>query len=315
MTVWERWVGQPQTLWLRKALFQVHVWSGLGVGLYVLVISLTGSILVYRSELRQTFNPEPYVVVPAGDRLSTDALRDAAQQLHPDDRVSVFAEPEDPTHAATVSVGDDGAVVQMYFDPYTGEELGRVLPLGWRLTTWLLDLHDNLLAGETGRSVNGGGAVLLTLLSLTGAFIWWPGIRSWRRSLLVDRRAGWRRLTWNLHSVVGVWTFAFIIMWGITGVYLSFPQPFMAVVDYVEPLNLETFEPRLGDAVLYWFAYLHFGRFGGWATKVLWAVVALAPPVMFITGFLMWWNRVLRPPTRRDAPPREGPFATIDRAG
>ena len=298
MTVWERWVGQPQTLWLRRALFQVHMWSGLGVGLYILVISLSGSVLVYRSELRQVFNPEPRIVVPSGDRLSTDALTEAARQIYPDHQVRVFAEPEDLAHAVTMSVNRDGAVAQMHFDPYTGEELGHALPFGWRATTWLLDLHDNLLTGETGRSVNGGGAVALTLLSLTGAMIWWPGIRSWRRSLVVDRRAGWLRLNWSLHSVMGFWTVAFIIMWGITGVYLCFPQPFMAVVDYLEPLDLVTFEPRTGDAILYWFAYLHFGRFGGWATKLLWAVVALVPPAMFVTGFLMWWNRVVRPTTR-----------------
>ena len=187
MTVWERWVGQPQTLWLRRALFQVHMWSGLGVGLYILVISLSGSVLVYRSELRQVFNPEPRIVVPSGDRLSTDALTEAARQIYPDHQVRVFAEPEDLAHAVTMSVNRDGAVAQMHFDPYTGEELGHALPFGWRATTWLLDLHDNLLTGETGRSVNGGGAVALTLLSLTGAMIWWPGIRSWSRSLVVDR--------------------------------------------------------------------------------------------------------------------------------
>lgn len=51
------WKHQPQKLWLRRALFQVHLWSGLAVGLYIVVISISGSILVYRSELRQTFEP------------------------------------------------------------------------------------------------------------------------------------------------------------------------------------------------------------------------------------------------------------------
>ena len=49
MTVWERWVRHPKTVWLRRAVFQVHLWSGLGIGLYIVVISLSGSVLVYRS--------------------------------------------------------------------------------------------------------------------------------------------------------------------------------------------------------------------------------------------------------------------------
>ena len=295
MTVWQRWVRHPQMLWVRRAVFQVHLWSGVGVGLYILVISLTGSVLVYRSELRQTFNPQPRIVAQTGVRLSADTLTEAAKQAYPDDRVSIFVEPDDPTHAVTVSVNRGGAVDQMYFDPYTGEDLGHALPWGWRLTTWLLDLHDNLLAGDTGRSINGIGAGLMTLLGMTGAAIWWPGLQSWRRSLTVDLGASWKRLNWSLHSALGFWTLGFVLMWGVTGTYLSFPEPFTAIVNYVEPLNLETFEPRVGDAVLYWLSALHFGRFGGWSTKLLWALVGLLPPVMFGTGFLMWWNRVVRP--------------------
>ena len=78
------WRRQPQGTWLRKALFQVHLWTGLGVGLYVVVISLTGSVLVYRSELRQRFDPQPRPVSVAGSRLSPDAfarLRDQQGQV------------------------------------------------------------------------------------------------------------------------------------------------------------------------------------------------------------------------------------------
>ena len=303
MTAWERWLRQPQTLWLRRTVFQVHLWSGLGVGLYIVMISVTGSILIYRSELRQTFNPQPRVVVVSGARMSSEALTAAAQQAHPESTVSVVVEPEELNHAVTISVDREGTRQQVFFDPYTGKDLGNALPVGWRLTTWLLDLHDNLLTGRTGRAVNGVGALLMTLLSVTGAFIWWPGLHSWRRSLTIDWRTNWKRLNWNLHSAIGFWTLVFVFMWGITGIYLCFPQPFMAVVDYLEPFDETNFDTRLGDTVLYWFAYLHFGRFGGWPSKILWMIVGVAPPIMFVTGTLMWWNRLLRPPEQTSRKP------------
>ena len=295
MTFWERWLRHPQALWLRKAIFQVHLWSGISVGLYIAVISLSGSVLVYRVELRQRFDPQPRFVVVSGERMGSEELTEAAQRAYPEHTASIFVEREDPSRAVTVSIDRDGKRQQRLFDPYTGEDLGHALPLGWRLTTWLLDLHDNLLYGETGRAVNGVGALLMTLLSLTGAFIWWPGIQSWRRSLTIDWKANWRRLNWNLHSAIGFWTVAFVFMWGITGIYLSFPEPFMAAVNYLEPLDVSSFEPRLGDTILYWIAYVHFGRFAGWPTKLLWALLGLAPPIMFVTGALMWWKRVLKP--------------------
>ena len=58
-SAWRRWVQQPQNLWLRRALFQVHLWSGVGIGLYVLMISMTGSVLVYANELYRAATPKP----------------------------------------------------------------------------------------------------------------------------------------------------------------------------------------------------------------------------------------------------------------
>ncbi|MDA1091907.1 MAG: PepSY-associated TM helix domain-containing protein [Acidobacteria bacterium] len=296
MAVTGSWRRQPQAMWPRKALFQIHLWTGLATGLYVVVISLTGSVLVYRSELRQYFNPEPRTVAVTGTRFSADALVAATRERFPEADIEVWTEPDEPELAVTMSVEEPGGGGRdlLLFDPYTGEYLGNSLPVGWRLTTWTLDLHDNLLGGETGRTVNGIGAALLGVLSLTGMVIWWPGTEGWKRALLVDWRANWRRVNWSIHSAFGFWTLLFIGMWAFTGVYLAFPEPFTAVVDYLEPFEEDNFDPRTGDQILYWFSRLHFGRFG-WATKVGWAAIGLVPPVMFVTGTIMWWNRVVRP--------------------
>jgi len=38
---------------------------------------------------------------------------------------------------------------------------------------------------------------------------------------------------------------------------------------------------------------LHFGRVGGLVTQVFWVILGVSPGCLVITGFLMWWNRVL----------------------
>jgi len=40
MSSWEKWLNRPQSLWLRRALFQIHLWTGTGVGLYILLMSV-----------------------------------------------------------------------------------------------------------------------------------------------------------------------------------------------------------------------------------------------------------------------------------
>ena len=54
-----------------------------------------------------------------------------------------------------------------------------------------------------------------------------------------------------------------------------------------------------GDKVVRWSYYLHFGNFAGNKTKALWVVLGLLPALLFVTGTIMWWNRVLSPAARR----------------
>jgi len=49
-----------------------------------------------------------------------------------------------------------------------------------------------------------------------------------------------------------------------------------------------------GDVVMSWLAYLHVGSFGGVLIKAVWFLFGLTPPLLFLTGAVMWWNRVLK---------------------
>jgi uncharacterized iron-regulated membrane protein len=176
-----------------------------------------------------------------------------------------------------------------------------------RLVSFVLDLHDNLLAGKLGRIINGVGASAVLLVAVSGLVIWWPGSKTWRRSLTLHRGLGWKRLTWHLHSMIGFWAFGFVMVFGLSGIYLCFPEPFQDLADRLQPVTVATGRIPFVDQVIYWLAYLHFGRIGGigipchgpglcdQTTKAIWALFGLTPAVMFVTGAIMWWNRVLRP--------------------
>ena len=49
-----------------------------------------------------------------------------------------------------------------------------------------------------------------------------------------------------------------------------------------------------GDIVMAWVAPLHVGSFGGLGVRIAWLVLGLSPPLLFVTGFIMWWTRVVR---------------------
>lgn len=177
-TVWQAWLHRPERVWLRQIVFQIHFWVGALAGGYLFVMSVTGSVIVFRGELY--------------------------------------------AHGLSVE---------------------RVVAF-----------HQNLLAGRTGRLVNGMGAVSLVVLCLTGAIIWWPGLAHWRRSLTVEWRASFPRVSWDVHS-------AFF---------------------FVDPAG-----PTTGSL-----ADLHFGRFS-LLTKIVWTVAGLVPAVLAFTGVFICCRRVM----------------------
>jgi uncharacterized iron-regulated membrane protein len=313
MTSLERWIRQPQTVWLRKAIFQLHLWSGIGFGLYVFFVSVTGSVLVYRNELFRATTRDPVVVAESGARLSDEQLKIAATRLYPGYRVQSISLPRKPNQAVSLSLQSGTDTKNRFFDPYTGADLGESVPLGFRLVSKLILLHDELLAGSTGRSVNGVGAVLVVVLAFTGIVVWWPGIRAWRRSLILPRNVGWQRFIWSLHSMVGFWGLGVVLLFAVSGAYLCDPEPFDRFADWIQPVTEANMRSRLADRVIYWLAYLHFGRVNGigipcsgpglcdQTTKAAWAFFGLTPAIMFVTGAMMWWNRVVRRKLRRSS--------------
>jgi uncharacterized iron-regulated membrane protein len=308
---WQRWVRQPQTIWLRKAIFQLHLWSGIGLSLYVFLISVTGSILVYRNELYRAATQDPIIVTESGPRLTDDQLKRAAIRSYPGYTVISFGLVQGPDQAVSITLKGGTKLKDRLFNPYTGADLGNAVPLGIQLVSKLLELHDDLLAGKTGRLVNGYGALLLVVIALTGMVVWWPGIKTWRQGLTLRRSVGWQRFTWDLHKTIGFWTLGFTLVFALSGVYLSNPEMFQDLADRIEPYTDGNTRTRVVDQVIYWLAYLHFGRINGigipcrgpglcdFTTKLLWAVFGLAPAAMVVTGAVVWWNRVVRKKLKR----------------
>jgi uncharacterized iron-regulated membrane protein len=295
MNAWAKWKMRPQTIWWRKALFQIHLWTGIGLGFYILLMSVTGSALIFRRELARWLVQEQRVLVGTGSRMNEAELKAAAARDYPGFEVTRVSLRKNPDQAAEVWLESPREKIQRLFNPYTGADLGDSVGRGYRFLIWLVDLHDNLLAAHAGRLLNAAGGIFTLLLAVTGAVIWWPGTESWRRSLSFRWKNRPKGMNWALHSAMGFWTFGFFLMWAVSGIYLSIPDQFNNAVDFLEPLQPGRGSQRAGDRILFWLAQAHFGRFAGIPVKILWTAIGLVPAALFVTGAILWWNRVLRP--------------------
>jgi uncharacterized iron-regulated membrane protein len=289
--LWYEWLNRPQRRPLRRALFQIHLWLALLLGIYIVVISLSGSAVVFRRELSRAFVVQ-FLPSTEGTRLEGDALQAAVERTYAGDTViRVSDTPRRPRLPVAVLVEHNGEEQSRNFDPYTAQDLGLSYPPSLEVLEWFVSLHDDLLAGDVGRKINGVAGMLVLVLVLSGAVLWWPGRHRWRQSLYVT--PSMPRLLWHLHSVAGFWTLLLLANWALSGVYMAFPGPFENLIDWFDP-DLNDFE-RPGEIVTRVLTQAHFGRFGGLGIRTAWTLLGLVPVLLFVTGFIVWWRRVMRP--------------------
>jgi uncharacterized iron-regulated membrane protein len=287
MSGWRRWSNAPQSLRWRRVLMRIHSWTGIGLGLYILLLSITGSFSVLRPQFHLWMVPRTVPVV--GARLKGDELREALRSAYRDSEVTSVFEGRRAESPVRVTLKCDGVEVERLFDPYAATDIGLMYPPVLDAVEWVVDLHDNLLGGERGRAVNGAGATLFFLLALSGALLWWPGNGRWTENLLTGWPEKTRRFVQRLHVSFGFWSLPMALVWGLTAIYFAFPDPFIWLVD---SLGGDPSDPsRPADVALRTVVYWHFGRFGGMTGRLIWVVIGLIPGVLFVTGFIMWLMR------------------------
>jgi uncharacterized iron-regulated membrane protein len=220
---------------MRRGLFQVHRWAGLIAGGYVLVISVTGAALVFRVDLQRAMHPHLFTPRTAGALADPVTIMESVSRAYPGHNLSGVDAPTTarPTYLAYVTT--PGQFATVLIDPVSADVLGELPDRS--LVRTLQDLHYDLLAGRTGRMVNGAGAAAIVLMCITGVCIWWPGRKAWWRAMTVDVSRRGQRLLWELHRAAGIWSVLLILMWAITGMYFAFPSFARSLIAAVSPLT------------------------------------------------------------------------------
>ena len=204
---------------LTKRVWRLHSWLGLGCGLGLVVIGLTGSLLVFHDEIDAWRFPALHRAhpTPAG-RLSYDVLWQSLRRALPDETVIGWtpAAAADQTDAIYVARAGEEDPRSLHLDPYTGEVRGTPTVIDRTLNGWLLNLHYSLLTGTFGTFVAGLLAVGLLTLGASGL---WLHRRFWVNFLRLrwDRSA--RLFFSDLHKAVGISSAAFNLILGFTGAW------------------------------------------------------------------------------------------------
>jgi uncharacterized iron-regulated membrane protein len=212
---------------LRRVLLTIHLWIGLGLGIPLVLIGLTGSILVFEEQLGDL--TQPARTAATGEARSLDDILAAARQSAPaGSRPMFLAAPEEEGKMASVRFVAPGAVpgpggLQVSVDPVSLETFKSPPNGGW--LRQVFNLHAQLFVpGRDGRWLIGWFGIAMCILGVSGIIMHWPRWSRWKAAFKVDQNARGARFLRELHGAIGLWCWIVFMAVSASSVYLAYPQ-------------------------------------------------------------------------------------------
>lgn len=199
-----------------RSVWRWHFYAGLLCIPFVLWLSATGSIYLFRPQIEAWLEREYDRLQIDGPRPGPAAEVAAAQAALPGSMLKAYELPPGPQAASRVLLQLDGETWRAWVHPQTLQVLGLVQD-EHRPMRRIFHLHGELLAGNAGSMIVELAACWCIVLLLSGVYLWWPRSARLAGTLYPRLRSGPRVLWRDLHAVTGTWIFVFALMLLLTG--------------------------------------------------------------------------------------------------
>ena len=204
-----------------RAIRFAHRWTGGFIGLMLLVLGLSGTLLAFKDDyLRLVFPPAREA--PITDPIRMGAVVETIQKSLHQPRSVILATDGMGLHRVAYAERSQGAYVSQW-----GEVLDTWTRLHHRPEVWLFELHHYLLAGDTGKAICGIVGLAGMGFIITGIILWWPTRRMFSFQLWPKV---WTRFgIIKHHRDMGVWIAPLLALVILTGCCLALKPMYNAV--------------------------------------------------------------------------------------
>lgn len=234
---------------LKRWIGKIHLWLGMGSGLIVFIIAITGCIYAFKVEIENMTQSYRFVEPMSQPVLSPSELKAVAEKRLPGKHI----------HAVLYSGVDKSATVifynyepdyyyyLIYLNPYTGEVLA-LKDQEWDFFQIVLNGHFYLwLPPDIGKPIVASATLVFVVMMISGIILWWPSKKGAAKQRFTIRwSARWRRKNYDLHNVLGFYMMGVGIILAVTGLVWGFEwfaKGYYTVTGgeksmvYVEPLS------------------------------------------------------------------------------
>ncbi len=210
------------SLMKRSAIFYIHSFAGLLSGLFILLMSLSGAILVFHEEL-DTLQYPAIITEKYRPILPVDSCYNSLRKTYPKAQVSSCYLAESIEHPFIFTVYDPSyqngtKSLQVFVHPQTGSILhtrGGSKDIRNNFMSWLTVFHNSFHLKKKGEWLLGFFAVVFVISLFTGLILFRKNIVA----VLSFRKTVYRKN--NLHQLIGVYALLFNLLIAVTGFWMQ----------------------------------------------------------------------------------------------
>jgi uncharacterized iron-regulated membrane protein len=206
---------------VRKIILKVHLWLGLGTGLVVFIVSITGAMYCFAPELQQLTQPYRSVAIQNNRFLPASELIAIAEKQIPDKKAKrlYYGQPNKAAYA--LFFDKDGYYYAVFMNPYDGTVL-KTKNMRKDFYTIILYLHFTLLI-PYGQEIVGWSTLIFFVMIVSGIILWWPRNKAAKKArFTIKWGTSPKRLNYDLHNVLGFYSSWILLFTVFTGLIWAF---------------------------------------------------------------------------------------------
>lgn len=209
----------------RKFINDIHLWLGIGSGILIFLICLSGTILTFEKEIEGIFD-EKLTVVPQGEMLSIESMANTLSVNGEVMSVKIGNDSEKPYEFRVKTSPENRRGTVFFVNPYTGETLKPEPTVLNDFFLSMFKLHRWMLVDSSiGRPIVGIATIIFLFLTISGLILWFPKNLKWRnmkQGFKIKFSANWKRINHDLHNTLGFYSSLLLIIMVLTGLNWSF---------------------------------------------------------------------------------------------
>lgn len=207
---------------LKKIIRVTHLWLGIGSGIIIVFLGITGCMLSFETEI-ETLQTYRHVTPQEQSFLPPSVLKGTATQLLPGKTLHSVLYGSKKEAAQMIFYSGLDYYYVIFMNPYTGKVL-KVKNMDKDFFRIIINGHYYLwLPPNIGQPIVTWATFLFLILLITGIVLWWPRNKAATKQRFKIRwNVRWRRRNYDLHNVLGFYITWVAIFLALSGMVMGF---------------------------------------------------------------------------------------------